>query len=78
MISGQVVYIDQNLTNVSLLELFIQTYGAQTATTRAIFVVSAKRHYYSVTSGSWLAGSSRQIINYGIYMVLAALAVTMM
>ncbi|HFF2860919.1 TPA: phage tail protein [Acinetobacter baumannii] len=64
-LDGQVVYIDQNLTNVSLLELFIQTYGAPTAATRAIFVVSANVTIIAVTSGSWLAGSSRQIINYG-------------
>lgn len=64
-LDGQVVYIDQNLTNISLLELFIQTYGAPTAATRAIFVVSANVTIIAITSGSWLAGSSRQIINYG-------------
>ncbi|MDW2812557.1 phage tail protein, partial [Acinetobacter baumannii] len=62
---GQVVYIDQNLANVSLLELFIQTYGAPTATTRAIFVIASGVTLIAVTSGSWLDGSSRQIINYG-------------
>ncbi len=64
-LDGQVVYIDQNLSGVSLLELFIQTYGAPTAATRAIFVVSAGVTLVAVTSGNWLAGSSRQIINYG-------------
>ncbi|MDC5354757.1 phage tail protein [Acinetobacter baumannii] len=64
-LDGQVVYIDQNLNNVSLLELFIQTYGAPTATTRAIFVIASGVTLVAVTSGSWLAGSSRQIINYG-------------
>lgn len=64
-LDGQVVYVDQNLTNVSLLELFIQTYGAPTATTRAIFVIASGVTLIAVTSGSWLDGSSRQIINYG-------------
>ncbi|ALJ87487.1 tail protein [Acinetobacter baumannii] len=64
-LDGQVVYIDQNLTNVSLLELFIQTYGAPTAATRAIFVIASGVTLIAVTSGSWLDGSSRQIINYG-------------
>lgn len=64
-LDGQVVYIDQNLNNVSLLELFIQTYGAPTATTRAIFVIASGVTLVAVTSGNWLAGSSRQIINYG-------------
>ncbi|EHU2143635.1 phage tail protein [Acinetobacter baumannii] len=64
-VDGQVVYIDQNLNNVSLLELFIQTYGAPTATTRAIFVIASGVTLVAVTSGNWLAGSSRQIINYG-------------
>lgn len=64
-LEGQVVYVDQNLTNVSLLDLFIQTYGAPTATTRAVFVVASGVTLVAVTSGSWLDGSSRQIINYG-------------
>ncbi|MBT8175045.1 phage tail protein [Acinetobacter baumannii] len=64
-LDGQVVYVDQNLTNVSLLDLFIQTYGAPTAATRAIFVIASGVTLIAVTSGSWLDGSSRQIINYG-------------
>lgn len=63
--AGQVVYIDQNLVNVNLLELFIQTYGSPTATTRAVFVIAATATVVSIQSGSWLSGSSRQIINYG-------------
>lgn len=63
--AGQVVYIDQNLISVNLLDLFIQTYGAPTATTRAVFVVAANTTVVSITSGNWLSGSSRQIINYG-------------
>ncbi|MFW1789938.1 phage tail protein [Acinetobacter pittii] len=64
-LDGQVVYIDQNLSSVSLLELFTQTYGAPTAATRAIFVIASGVTLVAVTSGNWLAGSSRQIINYG-------------
>ena len=64
-LDGQVVYIDQNLSNVSLLELFIQTYGAPTAATRATFVIASGVTLVAVTSGNWLAGSSRQIINHG-------------
>lgn len=64
-VEGQVVYIDQNLSNVSLLELFVQTYGAPTAATRAIFVIASNVTVTSIISGSWLDGSSRQIINYG-------------
>ncbi|WP_151730366.1 phage tail protein [Acinetobacter junii] len=64
-VSGQVVYIDQNLSNVNLYDLFVQTYGAPTTNTQAVFVVAANVTVTSITSGSWLSGSSRQIINYG-------------
>lgn len=63
--SGQVVYIDQDLTNVNLLDLFIQTYGAPTTTTQATFVIAGNSTVTSIVSGNWLSGSSRQIINYG-------------